>query len=146
MEGHRPCAKKQQNLVPGDRIAPRVSTPLVYRWPLKREERVRLLRAHADLREIELAKQRSQLIAIADYERTIADLILMTKARILAIPSRLAPELMGETSRAMMQSKIEKSCKEALAYLAKAGKEGEALTDESLKAAQKHMNFACRRF
>jgi len=44
------------------------------------------------------------------------------------------------------QAKIEKSCKEALAYLAKAGKEGEAQTDESSKAAQKHMNFACRRF
>ncbi len=28
MEGHRPCAKKQQNLVPGARFAPRVPQSL----------------------------------------------------------------------------------------------------------------------
>jgi hypothetical protein len=32
----------------------------------EREERIRLLRADADLREIELARERSQLVAIAD--------------------------------------------------------------------------------
>lgn len=85
----------------------------------EREERVRLLRADADLREIELAKERSQVIAIADYERTLADLILTTKARIMAIPPRLAPELIGETSRVMIQAKLEKACKESLAYLAR---------------------------
>jgi len=70
----------------------------------------------------------------------------MTKARIMAIPSLLAPEVMGETSRVMIQAKIEKSCKEALAYLAKAGKEGEAQTDESSKAAQKHIEFCLPTF
>jgi len=44
------------------------------------------------------------------------------------------------------QAKIEKSCKEALAYLAKAGKEGEAQTDESSKAAQKHIEFCLPTF
>jgi phage terminase Nu1 subunit (DNA packaging protein) len=34
----------------------------------EREERVRLLRADADLREIELAKQRASLVSIADVE------------------------------------------------------------------------------
>jgi phage terminase Nu1 subunit (DNA packaging protein) len=85
----------------------------------EREERVRLLRADADLREMELARERSLVISINDYERTLADLILTTKARIMAIPPRLAPDLVGETSRVMVQAKLEKACKESLAYLAK---------------------------
>jgi phage terminase Nu1 subunit (DNA packaging protein) len=84
----------------------------------EREERVRLLRADADLREIELAKERSQLVAISDVEQVFTELVLTTKARIMAIPPRLAPELVGEPSRVMIQAKIEKACKEALSYLA----------------------------
>jgi phage terminase Nu1 subunit (DNA packaging protein) len=87
----------------------------------EREERVRLLRAHADLREIELAKERALLMAIPDVEAMLTDLKVTTTARIMAIPPRLAPELMGETSRVMIQAKIEKACKESLSYLAKAG-------------------------
>ncbi len=86
----------------------------------EREERVRLLRAEADLREIALAEKRSQLVAIQDVEKELTDLVLTTKARIMAIPPRLAPELVGETSAVMIHAKIEKACKEALSYLAKA--------------------------
>jgi hypothetical protein len=37
----------------------------------------------------------------------------------MAIPPRLAPELVGETSRVMIQAKIEKFCREALHSLSK---------------------------
>jgi phage terminase Nu1 subunit (DNA packaging protein) len=89
----------------------------------EREERIRLLRADADLREIELAKERGQLVALPDIEAALTDLVLTTKARIMAIPPRLAPELVGETSRVMIQAKLERACKESLAYLAKKGKQ-----------------------
>ncbi|MCU1317434.1 MAG: hypothetical protein JWN63_2756 [Candidatus Acidoferrum typicum] len=85
----------------------------------EREERVRLLRADADLREIELAKERGQLVAIQDVEHAMTDLVLITKARILAVGARVAPELVGETSRVMIQAVIEKAHKEALSMLAK---------------------------
>jgi phage terminase Nu1 subunit (DNA packaging protein) len=85
----------------------------------EREERVRLLRADADLREIELAKERSQLVAIPDVEKMVTDLVLTTKARIMAIPPRLAPELVGKTSRLMIQALLDQACKEALSYLAR---------------------------
>jgi len=91
----------------------------------QREERVRLLRADADLREMELAKERGLMVAISDVEREMTDLVLTTKARIMAIPPRLAPELVGETSRVMIQAKLERACKESLAYLANAGKNGD---------------------
>jgi phage terminase Nu1 subunit (DNA packaging protein) len=96
----------------------------------EREERIRLLRADADLREMELAKERGQLVALPDVESTLTDLVLTTKARIMAIAPRVAPELVGETSRVMIQAKIEKACKEALAYLAKADPNGSAITSE----------------
>ena len=85
----------------------------------EREERIRLLRADADLREMELAKERGLYIALADHEREQTDLVLTTKARIMAIAPRLAAELVGEGSRVMIQAKLEKACKEALSYLAK---------------------------
>jgi phage terminase Nu1 subunit (DNA packaging protein) len=87
----------------------------------EREERVRLLRAHADLREIKLAKERGSLVSIADVEQSLTDLVLTTKARIMAIAPRVAPELVGETSRIMIQEKLERRCKEALSYLARQG-------------------------
>jgi len=90
----------------------------------EREERVRLLRADADMREIELAKERSQLITLPEVEVAMTDLVLTTKARMMAIPPRLAPELVGETSRVMIQAKMEKAIKEALSYLAKAAPDG----------------------
>lgn len=85
----------------------------------EREERLRLLRADADLREIELARERGQLVAIEDVEKEMTDLILVTKARVLAVGARVAPELVGETSRVMIQAVIEKAHKEALSHLAK---------------------------
>ena len=85
----------------------------------EREERIRLLRADADLREIELAKERSQLVSIDDVEREMTDLILTTKSRIMAVAPRLAPELLGETSRVMVHAKIDKALKEALLALSK---------------------------
>jgi hypothetical protein len=42
----------------------------------------------------------------------------------MAIPQRLAPELVGETSRVMIQAKLEKMCKELLTYLATAVNDG----------------------
>lgn len=83
----------------------------------EQKERVRKMRFDADLKEIELARQRGQLVAIADVENEITNLALTTKARIMAVAPRLAPELLGESSRVMAQAKIEKALKEALAQL-----------------------------
>lgn len=92
----------------------------------EREERVRLLRADADLREMELARERGLYIALPDVEATLTDLVLTTKARILAISPRLAPELVGENSRVIIEDKLDKALKEALSYLANAQNGGSA--------------------
>lgn len=87
----------------------------------EQQEKVRNMRAGADLKELELARQRGQLVAIEDVEKEMADLVLATKARIMSVAPRLAPELLGEMSRVMAQAKIEKALKESLAQLASKG-------------------------
>jgi phage terminase Nu1 subunit (DNA packaging protein) len=85
----------------------------------EREERVRLLRTQADLAEIELSKQRSQFVAIEDVEEAMTELRCTTTARIMAVAPRLAPQLLGETSRVMVHAKIESALKEVLLSLSK---------------------------
>jgi hypothetical protein len=87
--------------------------------PSEHQARVRLLRVQADLKELELSKQRSQFVTIELVEKEVADLVHTTTARVTAIAPRLAPKLVGETSRVMIQAKLEKACKEVLRQLAR---------------------------
>jgi phage terminase Nu1 subunit (DNA packaging protein) len=84
-----------------------------------KEERLALLRVDRELREIELAEKRGSLVSIADVEKTLSDLVPTTKARIMGIAPRLAAELVGESSRVMIQAKIEREIRTALAHLEK---------------------------
>jgi phage terminase Nu1 subunit (DNA packaging protein) len=84
------------------------------------EERLRLMRADAELKEIEVARERRQLVLVEDVEHEMTKLVLDTKARILAIAPRVAAELVGQQdSRVMIQAKVEKALKDALLLLAK---------------------------
>lgn len=96
----------------------------------EREERVRRLRADSEMKELNLAERRKKLVAIKDMERAITELVLTAKARMLAIPPRLADELMGVTSRVMLQALIEKAINEALVQLSK-GPDAGILADVS---------------
>ena len=82
-----------------------------------REERLALLRLDRELREIELAEKRKQLVAIPDVEKAMSDLVLMTKARMMAVAPRRAADLVGESSRVMIQAKVEKEIRTALSHL-----------------------------
>src|SRR5262245_61802217 len=50
---------------------------------VERMERVRLLRAERELKEIKLSEERSQLVTRLDADKVILDLALMTRARIM---------------------------------------------------------------
>lgn len=84
----------------------------------ERDARVRLLSADADLREMELSRERSQVVSIAVANRACDDLARETTARIMGVPPRLANELVGEGSRMMIQAKIEGALRDALRLLA----------------------------
>jgi hypothetical protein len=62
--------------------------------------------------------------------------LLTTKARITAIPEQLAGDLVGETSRVMVQAKLERAIREALRDLARSGAKdsGEGATQIEVNA------------
>lgn len=88
------------------------------------DARRRKITADAEMAELELARERGQLVSIADVEREMTNLIVTTKARMMAVGGRVAPELVGETSRNLIAAKIEKATKEALVQLAGANVAG----------------------
>jgi phage terminase Nu1 subunit (DNA packaging protein) len=86
----------------------------------ERQERLRLLRADADLRELELARERGEFAAVVDFERAITAMVVTTKARLLSLPSRLATQLVGQ-DRFEIESRLDKEIKEALTTLSRNG-------------------------
>jgi len=81
------------------------------------ETRHKLLSIEAELKQIELAEKREQLISIERVEKDLAKIVTEVRTRILALPPRLAAEVLGETDLAVSQVKIERSLKGALAAL-----------------------------
>jgi len=86
-----------------------------------RAERKRLLKTQADREELELAELRREMLKVSDWEAATADLVTTAKARILAVPARVAPRVVGETNRVLVQGMIEKELKAALSELAEVG-------------------------
>jgi phage terminase Nu1 subunit (DNA packaging protein) len=87
-------------------------------------ERVRLLRAKADIRELQVAKLRSQLVTPADVQAFQTELADSSRRCLMSIAPRLAAELVNETSRIVIQAKMDKAVREALTELAKGPSSG----------------------
>jgi phage terminase Nu1 subunit (DNA packaging protein) len=81
-------------------------------------ERLRLLSAEAELKELELARERGDFIALPDLEKMMTDLVIATKARVLAVSTRVSGQLVG-MDRLTIEAELDKELKAALSYLAK---------------------------
>jgi hypothetical protein len=81
------------------------------------EMRHKLLSIEAEMKSIELAEKREQLISIERVQKDIEAIVVEVRTRILALPPRLAAEVLGETDLAVSQVKIERSLKRALEAL-----------------------------
>lgn len=79
--------------------------------------RHKMLTIEAELKQIELAEKREQLISIEKAEKDLAAIVIEIRTRILALPPRLAAEVLGETDLAIAQVKIDRSLKGALECL-----------------------------
>lgn len=79
-------------------------------------ERSRVLKAEADLKELKLARERRRLVAITDVEKFSTDLVVATKAAVLAVPSRVALSLVG-AGAGEIREKLELELKTALTKL-----------------------------
>ena len=84
----------------------------------EQRERLRLLSAEAELKELELARERGELMALPDLEKMMTDLVITTKARILAVSPRVAAQLVGQ-DRLAIEAELDKELKSALSYLTK---------------------------
>ena len=85
--------------------------------PAAGETRHKLLSIEAELKQIELAEKREQLISIEKVQKDLEAIVVEIRTRILALPPRLAAEVLGETDLAVSQVKIERSLKGALDVL-----------------------------
>jgi phage terminase Nu1 subunit (DNA packaging protein) len=57
------------------------------------EVRLRESTARAELAELEVARQRGELVHVSDWEREFAEPLARMRARLLALPGRIASEL-----------------------------------------------------
>lgn len=82
-----------------------------------REAMERRTRAQADLAELDLARRRGDLVEVAVVEMMIRNVIAAARGRLLAMPTKLTPLLVGQHSRAVIQARIDKEINDALASL-----------------------------
>jgi terminase small subunit / prophage DNA-packing protein len=67
--------------------------------------------------ELQLAKDRGELVAIADVEQYVTDMISNARAKLIGIPSKLAPIVATKTKQAECKDIIEGEINEALVEL-----------------------------
>ena len=79
--------------------------------------RTRLVTAQAELAEAELAEQRGELHRASAVMKVWADNVSNAKTRLLSIPVKIAPELVGQ-DLLTMQNKLKDAIYEALKELA----------------------------
>jgi phage terminase Nu1 subunit (DNA packaging protein) len=96
---------------------------------MERAERLRLVQAEAGLKELELARERGEFAAVADFEKMVTEMVVTTKARILALPARISAQLVGEQQSAI-EDLLEHELREALSTLTN-GFEKDARADGS---------------
>jgi phage terminase Nu1 subunit (DNA packaging protein) len=82
------------------------------------QARARLVKATADLREMDLAKQREEVIGLLDVRANLEEVLVATRAKIIGLPRRAAPQLVGRDSPAEIQKFLEELVYEALDELA----------------------------
>jgi phage terminase Nu1 subunit (DNA packaging protein) len=80
-------------------------------------DRARLIKARADIAEMEAQRLAEDLVSVGDVERATADMVARFRARSLAIPSKAAPMVAMEETTEACHEIIETFVHEALAEL-----------------------------
>jgi hypothetical protein len=83
-------------------------------------QRSRLLDVELAKAELELAKLREQVMAVDDHKSVVGNLILETKARVMAIGARTAPKVMNLKTRSAVKQMIDGECLNALVDMSRA--------------------------
>jgi len=86
--------------------------------PSYESARTRKMLVDAAIAEMELAKARREYVAAEDVEAVWADVFANAKARLLSIPTTLAPMLLGQDDIAEIKDILEKAVHDCLEELA----------------------------
>jgi phage terminase Nu1 subunit (DNA packaging protein) len=78
----------------------------------------RRTRAEADLKELQLATQRAQVVAIADVEKVMGAANKSIQTLALALPATLTPQLLGLADRAKVYAVLDRGVRSMLGNLA----------------------------
>jgi phage terminase Nu1 subunit (DNA packaging protein) len=77
--------------------------------------------AEADLRELDLAQRRGQVVAIADVSKTIADLAKNLQIEILGFPTNIVGQIFGMKDRSQLFAALTQSARQLCSRLAVVG-------------------------
>lgn len=81
--------------------------------------RARFAKAQAERVEMQNAVRRGELLELAEVVREGQDILLVVRARLLALPSSLAPELARETEPHTVQRRLTEAIHDALRELSR---------------------------
>lgn len=79
---------------------------------------LRKTRAEADLKELQLAREQGQVVAVADLERVLSNSNRSIQTQVLALPAGLAPQLIGMEDRQKIHNLLDRECRALLSNLA----------------------------
>jgi len=80
--------------------------------------RARLVKAKADLAEMEASQMRGELLPAPDVKRAWTDIVALMRARLLVLPDKIAPVVYETTSIAQAKDVIKKAVFEVLTEIA----------------------------
>lgn len=84
---------------------------------------VRKLEAEVRILEVKLAKEEGSVIALDDLEQLLSAPLYRLRAKLLAMPSKWAPSLVGCRTIAEAQARLEAAIEEAVVALSEEGEE-----------------------
>lgn len=85
------------------------------------DARARKLAAEAELKELELAKARGELVTVEDAARAVEEQVRLVRAALLAAPGQWAPYLIGLQTAGHAQAVLDDLTREALERVSQGG-------------------------
>lgn len=78
------------------------------------EAKIRQLTAKASLTELELAKEREELLTVEDAIQVISESLTSIKSTLMSLPSRIAPQVLNMSTASEIEALVKKIINEAL--------------------------------
>lgn len=82
------------------------------------QERAKLVRAKRECQELELQRQRREVLAVEEVEQVMSDMLLRFRQKIRSIPVKLGPTLAEESNQTEVFLILKRATDEALEELA----------------------------